>query len=306
MLLLLPSGLGVRRGQAGSGGVGWGRASPGVLRTAAHRDGHIALWTPVSIRCMGLQLCVPAVLAPLSPLQRWGRRAPPTPSRSLPLALCLAGSTDVHRARGLRQGPGRGAQVADSSALLNGPVEGKHPPVGEKVRPGGVEELAMGTQRVWRGRRGHGPGSASRRGAPPVAARSPSRSRSSETQEPCRAERKLGHAIQSRYSGRTSPTWLHARRALGVRTPGTGCEVGSGARSPAGSWLSLPLAGWATLGASPHSAPPRPQPAWSAQSVLRACQRPPLCPVTPFSVWTLRLPSWQSSEGQVSMSPEPW
>lgn len=196
-------------------------------------------------------------------------------------------------------GTGGGAQVADSSALLNGPVEGKHPPVGEKVRPGGVEELAMGTQRVWRGRRGHGPGSASRRGAPPVAARSPSRRRSSETQEPCRAERKLGHAIQSRYSGRTSPTWLHARRALGVRTPGTGCEVGSGARSPAGSWLSLPLA-------SPHSAPPRPQPAWSAQSVLRACQRPPLCPVTPFSVWTLRLPSWQSSEGQVSMSPEPW
>lgn len=239
----MPSGLGVRRGQAGSGGVGWGRASPGVLRTAAHRDGHIALWTPVSIRCMGLQLCVPAVRAPLSPLQRWGRRAPPTPSRSLPLALCLAGSTDVHRARGLRQGPGRGAQVADSSALLNGPVEGKHPPVGEKVRPGGVEELAMGTQRVWRGRRGHGPGSASRRGAPPVAARSPSRRRSSETQEPCRAERKLGHAIQSRYSGCTSPTWLHARRALGVRTPGTGCEVGSGARSPAGSWLSLPLAG---------------------------------------------------------------
>lgn len=106
-------------------------------------------------------------------------------------------------------------------------------------------------------------------------------------------------AIQSRYSGRTSPTWLHARRALGVRTPGTGREVGSGARSPAGSWLSLPLA-------SPHSAPPRPQPAWSAQSVLRACQQPPLCPVTPFSVWTLRLPSWQSSEGQVSMSPEPW
>lgn len=244
---------------------------------------------------------------PLSRLSKGGvgGHPPPRPARCLWPCVLRGQPTFIGPVLFARD-RGGGAQVADSSALLNGPVEGKYPPVGEKVRPGGVEELAMGTQRVWRGRQGHGPGSASRRGAPPVAARSPSRRRSSEMQEPCRAERKLGHAIQSRYSGRTSPTWLHARRALGVRTPGTGCEVGSGARSPAGSWLSLPLAGWATLGASPHSAPPRPQPAWSAQSVLRACLRPPLCPVTPFSVWTLRLPSWQSSEGQVSMSPEPW
>lgn len=88
---------------------------------------------------------------PLSRLSKGGVGGHPAPRPARCLWPCvLRGQPTFIGPVVFARDQGGGAQVADSSALLNGPVEGKHPPVGEKVRPGGVEELAMGTQRVWR------------------------------------------------------------------------------------------------------------------------------------------------------------
>lgn len=117
------------------------------------------LWGPISLRCprprtlrsrpgqlspfsapLRARGCSSASLSSvdLSRLSRGDGPAPSRPACRLQLRVLLCQQTFIRHVLFARD-LGGGAQVADSSILLNGSVEVKHPPVGEKFRPRGVE-----------------------------------------------------------------------------------------------------------------------------------------------------------------------